>query len=490
MMGQEKTQELDDDKIINDNPISKALHQRGIQVIHQKDLNETSDLLVDAMIVVAVTEEKCDTDSLPIKDFIKSTLCPGGTLIISNTMLDLDKDKAIAEELIPTNDPTIVCKILLKSNIHPTSPQVLIARLKKAIHSHKSTCPWLPTTHSVIDEEQRLHEATVPISVQEISSSQLTETSIASAVTKMKQYGYCIIPRLLDQNECHEWGTEVLHAVHAAAEILLQRDNVDIYHPHSSKFEPQSYQELSMREDLRLDIRQGPSFTAIRQLKGDQIMGNQSIVLSSKAKDYCDGIFLRGHPSLLEIVRQTMNPKDDTLYKGNIGRWNFNGTGNDGSYQDLRLSPVGGIVSLPGAADQALHADTPHLFEHLPDLPAHYINIFAPCVPFNEKVGGTAFIHGSHNLAFTAKYCGDSTENDNSQVYPFLVRPKLALGDVVLFDCRILHFGMANLSTDIERVICYTNTWQNWFHDAKNWDKNRAIFENGSCKEHEEVGKK
>ncbi|KAL3929291.1 MAG: hypothetical protein SGARI_004794 [Bacillariaceae sp.] len=164
-----------------------------------------------------------------------------------------------------------------------------------------------------------------------------------------------------------------------------------------------------------------------------------------------------------------------------MGRWNFGGSGADGSYQDLRLSPVGGIVSLPGAADQALHADTPHLFESIPDLPAHYINVFAPCTEFDDEVGGTAFIHGSHNLEFTATYCGDNDGmgGDNSRVYPFLVRPKLNMGDVVLFDCRILHFGLANTSDTVERCICYTNTWQNWFHDAKNWDQNRAIFDNG-----------
>eukprot|EP00539_Tryblionella_compressa_P020913 CAMPEP_0178882564 /NCGR_PEP_ID=MMETSP0747-20121128/13589_1 /TAXON_ID=913974 /ORGANISM="Nitzschia punctata, Strain CCMP561" /LENGTH=160 /DNA_ID=CAMNT_0020550583 /DNA_START=29 /DNA_END=509 /DNA_ORIENTATION=+ len=126
-----------------------------------------------------------------------------------------------------------------------------------------------------------------------------------------------------------------------------------------------------------------------------------------------------------------MNPHDPhgrQLYRGNIGRYNFGGTGSDGSFQDLRLSPVGGIVSFP-------------------NLPAHYINLFAPCVAFDDQVGGTAFIHGSHRLDFTAKYCGH--DNDNSAVYPYLTRPCLTLGDVVLFDCRVLHFGLANTSTDI-----------------------------------------
>ena len=109
--------------------------------------------------------------------------------------------------------------------------------------------------------------------------------------------------------------------------------------------------------------------------------------------------------------------------------------------------------------------------------------VFAPCTDFNEQVGGTAFIHGSHNLEFTARHYGNNNNNDNSSLYPYLVRPKLDVGDVVLFDCRILHFGLANTSKSIERCICYMNCWHDWFHDAKNWDQNRSIFQNNDVKD-------
>jgi hypothetical protein len=314
----------------------------------------------------------------------------------------------------------------------------------------------------------------------------------------MREYGYCILPGLLDEDECLEWGSAVLDCVHDASKVLLERDGVDIYHPQSSGTEPQSYRELSMREDLRMDLRHGPALAKLRARKeGSAAAGGRPIVLKANEDSHGDGLFLRAHPSLLEILRRTMNPgsrsssssssggesmhnqhhqhaSQKPLYLGNLGRWNFGGTGNDGSYQDLRISPVGGIVSLPGSADQALHADTPHLFEHIPNLPAHYVNIFCPCTPFDRAVGGTAFVHGSHDLAFCAeKYDPDH----NSSFYPWLVRPVVVPGDVILFDCRILHFGLANTSKTTERCICYVNTWQDWFHDAKNWDKNQAIFE-------------
>jgi hypothetical protein len=165
--------------------------------------------------------------------------------------------------------------------------------------------------------------------------SEMTGSSIQRAVACMRQHGNCVIRNLLDPKECQQWGKVVLDPFHAAAKILLERDQVDIYNPHSSKFEPQSYKELSMREDFRLDLRQGPLLSKLRADDGDK--GNELFVVSGPAKE-CNAS-LRGHPSLLEVVRRTMNPKAGDLYKGNLGRYNFGGSGADGSFQDLHVSP-------------------------------------------------------------------------------------------------------------------------------------------------------
>uniref|UniRef100_A0A7S1GPF1 Phytanoyl-CoA dioxygenase n=1 Tax=Cyclophora tenuis TaxID=216820 RepID=A0A7S1GPF1_CYCTE len=163
---------------------------------------------------------------------------------------------------------------------------------------------------------------------------------------------------------------------------------------------------------------------------------------------------------------------------------------------------MGGLISLPGAADQAIHADTPHLFETIDCLPAHYINAFAPgwttdptaaaaaaavgtdkdgCFTGCTDIGGTAFVHGSHRLSFTADVVSHDEGRSGSiasqpNVLENLVRPSLQLGDVLLFDCRILHFGLANNSKTVERALLYTNMTQAWFHDPKNWDAHQPIF--------------
>lgn len=536
--------------------ISKHLEQRQISVFRQTIRSEQQqqqqqqrsesylstiigalDTMVDALIILddadssnPINDEKKSDDNIPstssswIHDLVESILCPGGVLIVCRSDNDdkrtnhdsfTNTEKDVEEQLV-ASDATVLCSA---SSIHSGTVH-WIARRKKTIRVHASTCPWLSSSHSVLREEERLHLATVALSSHEMASSpfpssddpntnsqkprrssRLTEHSVRKAVKNMKQYGYCVLPGLLDTNECLEWGSSVLDSFHDASKILLERDGVNIYNPQSSQTEPQSYREMSMREDLRMDLRDGPALSRLRaQKEGNTKTTGKSIVLSASEDHYGDGLFLRGHPSLLEVIRKTMNPGASSdnpdrdvpgnasagslkpLYLGNIGRWNFGGTGNNGTYQDLRISPVGGIVSLPGSADQALHADTPHLFEHLPDLPAHYINVFAPCTAFDNAVGGTAFVHGSHDLAFTANHYETA---GNASFYPFLVRPQVSLGDVILFDCRILHFGLANTSTSVERCICYVNTWHDWFHDAKNWDKNRAIFDEDEDADHE-----
>lgn len=96
-----------------------------------------------------------------------------------------------------------------------------------------------------------------------------------------------------------------------------------------------------------------------------------------------------------------------------------------------------------------------------------------------------------------------------------LVRPHLHTGDALLFDCRILHFGLSNdtrltpnlnlvdnnnnnndsknnnsdnisanssnintenNSESLRRPIVYVNYHHKWFNDPKNWNDNERLF--------------
>ena len=56
-----------------------------------------------------------------------------------------------------------------------------------------------------------------------------------------------------------------------------------------------------------------------------------------------------------------------------------------------------------------------------------------------------------------------------------LVRPRLAPGDALLFDARVLHFGLPNRS-DSDRAVLYCNLTEFWFRDPKNWDDEVSVF--------------
>jgi len=315
---------------------------------------------------------------------------------------------------------------------------------------HK-TCPWLPTSHDLDRERKRLTLTTISLSVQERTEG-ATETTKSKAVASLRNHGYCIILGIVDPKQALAFGTAAQEDFKAACAILQTR-GMDLMHPEHSTQAVGTFRELSPREDYRADIRHGPALEQMRSQYPD---------------------FLRNHAVLREILQRSMNPTKPELFPGNVGRYNFDGSGPDGSFRRMNASPVGSVMSWPGAADQALHADTPHLFEDQACLPPHYINLFTPGwedSDDDEHMGQTAILHGTHRLDVTTRVWEDKATLWKDH----LVRPKLQVGDVLMFDCRILHFGLSNRSSRM-RPMLYTNVTMHWFHDPKNWNNEESIF--------------
>lgn len=362
----------------------------------------------------------------------------------------------------------------------------------------------------------------------------LTESNVRRATEILSKHGVVIIKGLLPPRQTVLWGNAVLADFNAAVSQLRNHPTrpVDLLNPNTADlFEPLSYREMAMREDLRVDLRSGPNMEILRQSHNefdysDSSESNESNYSPSIIRADVDGAVgsWRSHPSILSIIRSVFNPKEDFLFKGNFGRWNFGGDGPNGSAQPFRLGQIGSVLSCPGSGDQALHADTPHLFEHTNCLPCHYMNIFTPGYQIindsvndcfrndhdcdgiwtgNSTMGGTAFVHGSHMLRVSAQLLSDDnkehmvTDKDDDSNYTNAamnrkkllqlrtLRPALDVGDVLFFDCRTIHYGLANTSqgdkTGIDvnvgrRPLLYLNVTQSWFHDPKNWDDREKIF--------------
>lgn len=390
-------------------------------------------------------------------------------------------------------------------------------------------------------ERRTLKQATVSPSVYEMKESILTRTNVDRAVKAIQTHGFVILPCMFQNPKQLEiikmLSNAVLEDFDSAVDILKKKYDIDILNPGEGS-DPLSYKEMAMREDFRVDLRDGHSIRKVRKSLEDVdkealdecgyhcLDGGEGTMpaiidkksLSHSVKEKTNIKSLRYNPFILDIIRKLLNPTAETdainvshekkhpLYKGNFGRWNFSGSGPNGSPMPVRVGQIGSVISMKGAADQCVHADTPHIFEIHDCLPCHYANLFilgedsAKSPQYNvdhdgnftgeSLIGGTAFVDGSHRLSVTARLTADDgisaagTElGTQNEMHLRTLRPSLQIGDALIFDTRTLHFGLANQS-DARRPMLYVNLTHSWFFDPKNWDNKQSIFEDAES-EHE-----
>lgn len=243
----------------------------------------------------------------------------------------------------------------------------------------------------------------------------------------------------------------------------LQKRGINLLRPGTGPA-IENYHELGMRQAFRCDLRHTPHMRATEPRVGSTARDNEVVQ---------------------QIVRVVCDPPGAKHAAGNWGRWNFEGGGPQAPKPPLVVCPAGAVMSLPGAQDQLVHADTPHLYEHV-HLPPHYLNFFFPAAAVaageanpggggNSEaagtgdsllaVGQTAFLLGTHRLE-ASEACMDNPRGEGAGLRERqrrLIRPHLALGDALLFDVRLLHFGLANASATVRRPVLYVNWHQPWW---------------------------
>lgn len=126
------------------------------------------------------------------------------------------------------------------------------------------------------------------------------------------------------------------------------------------------------------------------------------------------------------------------------------------------IGSFGGVVSLPGAADQHLHRDfAEELFPGTPlepMLPPYAVTMVVPLIDVDETTGTTAVWPGSHR------------QRRAQEDYPPEAGhwARMSAGDVMLMDYRLVHAGTANRS-DAPRPILYVVYCRPWFRDHVNY---------------------
>ena len=497
-------------------------------------------------------------------------------MLFHRAVWDIENARLVSHQSIDNNN---------NNNENDNDSEIItIYLMKRPCKVNTLSCPWkannkrVPSRFSVACESKQttadqietwlqyerriLAEATVALSIAELTSlSNTTSHSKLTVMTKenrkkandaLKNHGFVILSSLFSSNlslkAIKSWSDAIMTDFYKACDLLKSsaEHNVDIFNPgKDGTFDPISYKEMAMREDLRVDLRDGPNIKKLREqtqpidnarlktfgfyqcsedINND---GTKPITIDSNnsSQQGCQGnasvgtcddnleSSLRFDPTVLDIVRSLLNPSHSSqmndskipFYKGNFGRYNFNGSGPNGSPQPLRVGPIGSVISLPQAGDQAIHADTPHLFETHDCLPCHYCNLFIlgndgskeACQKLDgdgnptgdNEVGGTAFIHGSHKLSVAAQLTAGDEDTLNGEIpsaavreqardemHMRIIRPSLEVGDALLFDTRVLHFGCANQSKKKCRPMLYVNMTHTFFHDPKNWDDQHSIF--------------
>jgi ectoine hydroxylase-related dioxygenase (phytanoyl-CoA dioxygenase family) len=147
------------------------------------------------------------------------------------------------------------------------------------------------------------------------------------------------------------------------------------------------------------------------------------------------------------------------------------------SMDQLKLCHLSLLVAAPGSTEQCWHCDGGHV-SLSKQLACHCVNVFIPLQDTPLTMGPTEFRPASHFLTrnlgpmMLAAKCRKTLRNP--------VWAPWRVGDVVIFDYRLLHRGKANTTnashnSNFRNVLVLTFC-EAWFHDIVNFPR-RSMME-------------
>ena len=123
----------------------------------------------------------------------------------------------------------------------------------------------------------------------------LTNANVQRATEILREHGLVIIKGLLPPSQTVPWGDAALADFNAAVSRLRRHPTrpVDLMNPrtaaaaadaddaatsdeHRTTFEPLSYREMAMREDLRVDLRYKPAMESLRHSQNNCYLASRS----------------------------------------------------------------------------------------------------------------------------------------------------------------------------------------------------------------------
>ena len=354
----------------------------NISIIQSSDINK--DTLCDVLVMLPYVSSLDASENIE-KNLIckmKNYLVAGGTLFNC-----LDLDQSFLKHFFPYEYWNFN-----KMESITISNRIAVKVSKRNIACNTSAATYWTglsqNSNPELRERDLLDELTVACTLAERRESVLTAASRRKAIHALRECGLCIFRGLFPPDCIRAWGDAALGDLEEAMARLRERD-IDLDRPGEGAFINNFY-ELSMREARRCDLRNGrrmthrdvevTSFHTVTANK--QVPRNKNAYGSQLRPSYDDmrpkecrgGTVMwdvRGHPDVKFVLNEVMNPNlaegDDVVAenaKGNWGRWNFGGSGPEGSHPPLVAGKLGAVCTLPGCLDQTIHADTAHLYPH------------------------------------------------------------------------------------------------------------------------------
>ena len=135
------------------------------------------------------------------------------------------------------------------------------------------------------------------------------------------------------------------------------------------------------------------------------------------------------------------------------------------SWEHVQICHTSLVLAMPGSNEQSWHVDGGHvdLQKHQS---SHCLNIFIPLIDLTHEMGPTELRPGTHYHTRNLVPMMLAAKARKTLQPP--VAPLLRQGDVLVFDYRILHRGLANVSQQ-NRPILVLTVAQTWFKDVLNF---------------------
>ncbi len=239
----------------------------------------------------------------------------------------------------------------------------IVSKKAPVICNTKGALYWANAANHIENEKLLVDSVTTTLTSYERCTGIFSDYSINRCVEALSNRGVCIIRGMFNPDLIASVGNLVEKDLKLAKEQLLKR-GIDLTKPGMGGPMINNYHELSMREALRVDLRNGSNMNS-SQISGDAYDDIKDPHKFIAQKNHT----LRYNDNIQIILDNVMNPKPTEIPSefvgGNWGRWNFGGKGPDAPPPPAIVGEIGSVVTMPGCLDQTIHSDTAHLFDHV-----------------------------------------------------------------------------------------------------------------------------